>query len=420
MNAEIITVGSELLLGQIVDTNSTWIAQKLASIGVNLFYCTAVGDNPSRMEDIFRRALERSDVVIVTGGIGPTEDDRTREIAAQVTGRKLIVHPGLLQQITERFRRRGFIMTSNNEKQAQIPEGAIPVENPNGTAPAFIMEQEESVLICLPGVPFEMKYLVEHSIIPYLREKFDLGGKVIKSRVLKTCGLGESTVDNMISDLMAKGTNPTVGVLAHPGQVDVRITAKGSDESGIERMLDKMDDIICGRLKVHIFGRDDQTMEDVLGALVRQTGVTVASVENLTGGLLSQKLLSSCGENFCEGVVANGESALKRLLDPSDLRLADEFDAGQNRLELTRSLVQAVKSRSGADMAVAVMCFPDLAKETINLSPGETFVMVYNGREYTEHRFKFGGRGGPDQVRATMYALDTLRCYLMRAPQAHT
>jgi nicotinamide mononucleotide (NMN) deamidase PncC len=161
-------------------------------------------------------------------------------------------------------------------------------------------------------------------------------------------------------------------------------------------------------------------MEDVLGALVRQTGVTVASVENLTGGLLSQKLLSACGENFCEGVVANGESALKRLLDPSDLRLADEFDAGQNRLELTRALVRSVKSRSGADMAVAVMCFPDLAKETINLSPGETFVMVYNGREYTEHRLKFGGRGGPDQVRATMYALDTLRCYLMRAPQTHT
>lgn len=414
MNAEIITVGSELLLGQIVDTNSTWIAQKLASIGVNLFYCTAVGDNPSRMEDIFRHALERSDVVIVTGGIGPTEDDRTREIAAQVTGRKLIVHPGLLQQITERFRRRGFIMTSNNEKQAQIPEGAIPVENPNGTAPAFIMEQEGSVLICLPGVPFEMKYLVEHSIIPYLREKFDLGGEAIKSRVLKTCGLGESTVDNTISDLMAKGTNPTVGVLAHPGQVDVRITAKGSDESGIDRMLDEMDDIICGRLKVHIFGRDDQTMEDVLGALVRETGVTVTSVENLTGGLLSQKLLSACGDNFCEGVVANGESALKRLMDRSDLRLADGFDAGQNRLELTRALVRSVKSRSGADMAVAVMCFPDLGKETINLSPGETFVMVYNGREYLEHRFKFGGRGGPDQVRATMYALDTLRCNLMR------
>jgi len=420
MNAEIITVGSELLLGQIVDTNSTWIAQKLAAIGVNLFYRTAVGDNPARMEDIFRRALERSNVAIVTGGIGPTEDDRTREIAAQVTGRKLIMHPGLLQQITERFRRRGFIMTSNNEKQAQIPEGAIPVENPNGTAPAFIMEQEGSVLICLPGVPFEMKYLVEHSIISYLREKFDLGGEVIKSRVLKTCGLGESTVDDMISDLMAKGTNPTVGVLAHPGQVDVRITAKGSDESGIERMLDEMDDIICGRLKEHIFGRDAQTMEDVLGALVRETGVTVASVENLTGGLLSQKLLSACGDNFCEGVVANGESALKRLLDRSDLHLADGFDGGHNRLEMTRALVRAVKSRSGSDMAVAVMCFPDLAKETINLSPGETFVMVYNGREYLEHRFKFGGRGGPDQLRATMYALDTLRCYLMRAPQAHT
>jgi nicotinamide-nucleotide amidase len=418
MNAEIITVGSELLLGQIVDTNSTWIAQKLAAVGVNLFYRTAVGDNPARMEDIFRRALERSDVVIVTGGIGPTEDDRTREIAAQVTGRKLIGDPGLLQQITERFRSRGFIMTPNNEKQAQIPEGAIAVENPNGTAPAFIVEHDRSALICLPGVPFEMKYLVEHSVIPYLREKFGVGGEVIKSRVLKTCGLGESTVDDMISDLMAKGTNPTVGVLAHPGQVDVRITAKGSDEAGIERMLDEMDELISSRLKHHMFGRDDETMEDALGTLVRETGITVASVENITGGLLSQKLLSACGDSFSGGVVANGEDALRHLLDRSDVRpaggLEGAADEGSYRRELTRTLVSDVKSHTGADVGVAVMCFPDPTREASNLSPGETFVAVYNGREFLEHVFKFGGRGGPDQMRATMYALDAVRCYLMR------
>jgi nicotinamide-nucleotide amidase len=418
MNAEIITVGSELLLGQIVDTNSTWIAQKLAAVGVNLFYRTAVGDNPVRMEGIFRRALDRSDVVIVTGGIGPTEDDRTREIAAQVTGRKLMVDAGLLQQITERFRSRGFIMTANNEKQAQIPEGAIPVENPNGTAPAFIVEQDGSVLICLPGVPFEMKYLVEHSIIPYLREKFDVGGEVIKSRVLKTCGLGESTVDDMISDLMAKGTNPTVGVLAHPGQVDVRITAKGSNEAGIERMLDEMDDLISSRLKNHVFGRDEETMEDALGALVRETGITVASVENLTGGLLSQKLLSALRDNFCGGVVANGEAALQRLLDRPAVRpsggLNTAADEGSYRRELTRALVRDVRSHSAADVGVAVMCFPDPTQEASNLSPGETLVMVYNGREFLEHGFKFAGRGGPDQMRATMYALDALRRYLMR------
>ncbi|NVM25781.1 MAG: CinA family nicotinamide mononucleotide deamidase-related protein [Desulfobacterales bacterium] len=418
MNAEIITVGSELLLGQIVDTNSTWIAQRLAAIGVNLFYRTAVGDNPARMEDIFRRALERSDVVIVTGGIGPTEDDRTREIAAQVTGRELIVDAGLLQQITERFRTRGFIMTANNEKQAQIPEGAIPVENPNGTAPAFIVEHDGSVLICLPGVPFEMKYLVEHRIIPYLREKFGVGGEVIKSRVLKTCGLGESTVDEMISDLMAKGTNPTVGVLAHPGQVDVRITAKGRDEAGIERMLDEMDDLIHSRLKDHVFGRDDQTMEGALGVLVREAGITVASVENLTGGLLSQKLLSACADSFSGGVIANGETALQRLLDRSDVRSTGAFevatDEGSCRRELTRTLVRDVKSRSGADVVVAVMCFPDPTREASNLSPGDTLVMVYNGREFLERGFKFAGRGGPDQMRATMYALDAFRRYLMR------
>jgi nicotinamide-nucleotide amidase len=418
MNAEIITVGSELLLGQIVDTNSTWIAQKLAAVGVNLFYRTAVGDNPARMEDIFRRALERSDVVIVTGGIGPTEDDRTREIAAQVTGRGLTMDAGLLQQITERFSSRGFIMTPNNEKQAQIPEGAIPVENPNGTAPAFIVEHDQSALICLPGVPFEMKYLVEHRIIPYLREKFGVGGEIIKSRVLKTCGLGESTVDDMISDLMAKGTNPTVGVLAHPGQVDVRITAKGGEEAEIERMLDEMDDLISSRLKHHVFGRDDQSMEDAVEALVRQTGITVASVENLTGGLLSQKLLSACGDSFLGGVVANGEDALRHLLDRSAVGPARGLEGGADetsyRRQLTRTLVRDVKAHTGSDVGVAVMCFPEPTREASNLSPGETFLAMYNGREFLEHGFKFAGRGGPDQMRATMYALDALRCYLMR------
>jgi len=417
MNAEIITVGSELLLGQIVDTNSTWIAQKLAAIGVNLFYRTAVGDNPARMEEIFRRALERSDVVIVTGGIGPTEDDRTREIAALVTGRKLVLCPDLLAQITERFRRRGFIMTANNEKQAEIPEGALVVENPNGTAPSFIVEDERGALICLPGVPFEMKYLIEHSVIPYLREKFDVGGEIIKSRVLKTCGLGESTVDDMISDLMAKGTNPTVGVLAHPGQVDVRITAKGDQESAVEGMLDEMDRLIAERLGEHVFGRDDETMEDVLGVLVRRRGVAVASVENLTGGMLSQKLLAACGDAFYEGVVAVGQAVIKGLLNGGARAGAPGRGAAAgnpaDRRELTRALVEAVTAESGADVGVAVMCFPEPTEKVINLSLGETLVMVYQQGECLEQTLKFGGRGLPDQARATLYALDALRRSLM-------
>ena len=174
MNAEIISIGSELLLGQIVDTNASWIAKRLAENGVNLFYKTTVGDNLDRMTDILDRALDRSDVVITGGGIGPTQDDLTREAIAAVTGRVIKTDPESLIELRERFQKRGFILTKNNERQAQIPSGAIVVKNPNGTAPAFIVETDRGVTISLPGVPFEMKWLVDNEVIPYLRKKFNL------------------------------------------------------------------------------------------------------------------------------------------------------------------------------------------------------------------------------------------------------
>jgi nicotinamide-nucleotide amidase len=417
ISAEIITVGTELLLGQIVDTNSAWIAEKLASVGVDVFYRTAVGDNPTRMEEIFGRALKRSHVAIVTGGIGPTEDDRTREIASIVTGRKLEVDPGLLRQITERYRKHGFMMNSNDEKQAQIPSGAIPVENPNGTAPAFIVEHRGRVLICLPGVPFEMKYLFEHRVIPYLRKIFNLRGELIKTRVLKTCGLGESAVDKRISDLMAQGKNPTVGVLAHPGQVDIRIGAKGTDEAVIDRMLDEIDGVISDRLGIHVFGRDGQSIEDVVGSLVRKAQATIVSVENITGGLVSQKLLSACGERFFEGAVVNTAASVKQLLKGCGKEALNEFQTGTDEVldhrTLSCLLVEALTRRSGADVGLAVMCFPESDETMLNLSPGETFIIVYDGKEFKDRKLRFGGRGGPDQLRASIYALDAVRRYLM-------
>ena len=165
-NAEIVAIGSELLLGQIIDTNSAWMAQRLSTLGINLFYKTVVGDNPGRMKEVIGQALDRSDLVITSGGLGPTQDDLTREIVAEATGRKLVLHQDLLEQIERRFRRRGLIMTANNERQAYVPEGAIPVENPNGTAPSFIVEDPRGVIFALPGVPFELKWLFDNQVMP--------------------------------------------------------------------------------------------------------------------------------------------------------------------------------------------------------------------------------------------------------------
>ena len=212
MNAEIVAIGSELLLGQIIDTNSAWMAQRLAHQGVNLFYKSVVGDNPGRMLEVISQAMERSDVVIICGGLGPTQDDLTREIVAQAAGKELVLDPELLAQIEERFRSRGFIMTENNDRQAYIPAGSIPVQNPNGTAPSFIVEDARAVVICLPGVPFELKWLFDNEVAPYLRRKFDLT-EAIYSRVLKVADLGESSVDDLVGHLIADSKNPTVGSL---------------------------------------------------------------------------------------------------------------------------------------------------------------------------------------------------------------
>ena len=315
-NAEIVAIGSELLLGQIVDTNSAWMAQRLSDLGVNLFFKTIVGDNPGRMKEVIGRALDRADLVITSGGLGPTQDDLTREVIAEVCGRRLVRDAGLLEQIDHRFRRRNMIMTPNNERQADIPEGAIPVENPNGTAPSFIVEHEKGIVYALPGVPHEMKWLFENEVVPYARRKFDLS-ETITYRVLKVTDMGESSVDDKIGHLIANSSNPTVGVLAHPGQVDVRITAKASSREEAMKLIAPVDAQVRELLTSHIFAVDDETMEDAVGALLREKDRSVAVFEDMTAGLVADRLQRASKEHFVEGMVAPGERGTRRLLAQS-------------------------------------------------------------------------------------------------------
>ena len=220
MNAEIVSIGTELLLGEIIDTNSTHIARTLRDIGVNIFYMTSVGDNEQRITDTLKRGLSRSDLIITTGGLGPTVDDVTRQAVAAATNRGLEFHQSLLDQIAERFARFGSRMSENNRQQAYLPENAILIENPVGTAPCYIVESDKGIIISLPGVPREMKFLLSETVIPYLQNKMG-DAKIIKALVLKTAGIGESHLDEKIADLMTSA-NPTVGLAAHIGQTDIR------------------------------------------------------------------------------------------------------------------------------------------------------------------------------------------------------
>ena len=288
-NAEIVAIGSELLLGQIVDTNSAWMARRLTKVGVDLFYKTIVGDNPGRMRAAIDRALDRSDLVITSGGLGPTQDDLTRETIAAVTGRRLVKDPDLLEQIEQRFRGRGLIMTANNERQAYIPEGATPVNNPNGTAPSFIVEDPRGAVFALPGVPFELKWLFDNELVPYARTKFGLSD-VITYRVIKVADMGESRVDDLIGHLIASSNNPTVGVLAHPGQVDVRIAAKAPGVEEASKLIALVEEEVRRILGPNVFAVDDESMEGAVGDLLRERDATIAAYEDITGGLLAESL----------------------------------------------------------------------------------------------------------------------------------
>ena len=407
MNAEIVAIGSELLLGQIVDSNSAFIGRRLAENGVNLFYKTVVGDNRERMEAIISGALERADVVITTGGIGPTEDDLTREVVAAVTGRKVVAHQDSLRELEERFRRRGFILTKNNERQATIPEGARVIKNPNGTAPAFAVEDPRGVVICLPGVPFEMKWLVDNEVLPYLREKFGLS-EVIHYRLLKVSDLGESNVDHRIGHLIAGSSNPTVAVLAHPGIVDVRITARASDKKEAELLIAPVEAEVRKLLGDSVFARDDETLEGLVGDLLRERAATISTYEDLSAGSISDTFQEAAGDLFIQGVTINSDSARERFT-----ATVGDSPPLTDGAALTHSLANAVRAVSGADLGLAVHAVEQRGQTAENLGRGETYLALVGDGIAASRQVQSAGRGRPDRRRAAVHALSLVRRALL-------
>ena len=412
-NAEIVAIGSELLLGQIVDTNSAWIAQRLSALGVNLFFKSVVGDNPARMKEVIGRALERAEIVITSGGLGPTQDDLTREIVAEVTGRKLVFDSDLLEQVESHFRRRGRTMTPNNRRQAYIPEGAIPVKNPNGTAPAFVLEDARGIVFCLPGVPVELKWLFENEVEPYLRRKFNLA-EVIHYRVLKIVGVGESAVDDRIGHLIATSSNPTVGVLAHPGQVDVRIAAKAADKNEALKLIAPLEEEVRALFGSAVFGIDEETIEQVVGRLLRERNKTVAVYEDLTCGQLADRLQSGAGDRFVAGFIINTGEALNGILvDHRGLPLGG--DPARDPELLIGYLAESVRVRSGASYGLALHGIADAASRLQNMAQGKTIIALTDGKTTVRRTAPTAGRSSYDRLRMAVSALDVLRQALLEA-----
>ncbi len=311
-SAEIITIGTELLLGEIVDTNAHFLARSLRDAGIDLYRTTTVGDNVTRIAQAIQQSLERCEIVITTGGLGPTIDDPTRDAVALALGVESEFQPELWEQIQARFQRLGRLPTENNRRQAFIPAGATAFANPVGTAPIFIAERQSKLIISLPGVPSEMEFLMKQTVIPYLRQRYNLHS-VIKARVLHTVGVGESQIDDLITDLEIL-VNPTVGLAAHSGQVDIRIVAKAESEELADQLIKPVEDTLRARLADWVYGTDQQSLEEVSLQALSQNNWTLAVIEAGLNGNLVRRLSAARGP-FLAGQVLAGVPKPDELCD---------------------------------------------------------------------------------------------------------
>lgn len=358
MTVEIICVGTELLLGNTVNTNAAFLAEKCAEIGLSCYFQTVVGDNAGRLSEALRIALGRADILILSGGLGPTEDDLTKETAARVMGRKLLLHEESKAAIAGSFEKKGIDPTDNNWKQAMIPEGALVLENHNGTAPGVIIRDKDKHVILLPGPPMELIPMFEESVVPYLNE---LEPGIIYSRTVKICGVPESRAEMMVRDLIDAQTNPTIATYAKTGEVHIRVTAKAEDEKAAGKLIKPVIKELKARFGNDIYSTEvDTTLEKSVVDLLLANHMTASCAESCTGGLLSARLINVPGvsEVYKCGYVTYSNKAKRKLLNVKKQTL-HKYGAvsAQTAEEMVKGLAFVAKSDVSA--AVTGIAGPD-------------------------------------------------------------
>jgi nicotinamide-nucleotide amidase len=323
--AEILAVGTELLLGQISNTNAQWISQQLALYGINIYNHVVVGDNLNRVADTFKQAHDRSDIIIVTGGLGPTEDDLTREAFQEISNLEMTIHEPTMKKVEDWFKRSGWEMTPNNRKQARVFTTATVLYNDVGMAPGMIVQFEGRTWIFLPGVPREMKHLMEKEVLPYL---YKLTGKeqMIKSMILKFLGIGESALEHELQDLIRKQSNPTIAPLATDDGVVIRLTAKADSEKGLDKLLAETKEAVLGVVGEYFVTENEGTIEQEVIQAMQKKGLSIAAAESLTGGKFTDRLISVPGAS---DVVEGGIICYSRQVKMDQLNVPKEIIAGK-------------------------------------------------------------------------------------------
>ena len=395
MIVELVCVGTEILMGNIVNTNAAYLAEMCARIGMSSYYQSVVGDNADRMRQTIRQAVDRSDVVILCGGLGPTEDDLTKEIAAEVMGKALYedAHSkAMIQAYMENHIRNNpnASITANNWKQAMVPEGAIVLDNPNGTAPGIIMEENNKIVILLPGPPNELKPMFEEQVYPYLKKKQP---EVIVSKMLKITGIGESLAETRLLDLIDAQTNPTIATYAKTCEVHLRITARAKDEQEAETLLAPVVSEVQKRFGAHIFSMDDmETLEEAVVRLLRKEGLTLSTAESCTGGMLSSRLINVAGVSdiYKEGFITYSDDAKHKLLGVSKETLKAHTAVSR---ETAYEMAVGCAKAAGADVALAVTGIAGPDGGTDEKPVGLVYISCYyKGSTYVQELHLNGNR----------------------------
>lgn len=412
LSAEIIAIGSELLTPTKQDTNSLWLTEKLNEIGIEVMLKTVVGDDEMRLEEAIKDALKRSDVVITTGGLGPTEDDVTRQVSARAIGRELIFHEELAEELRERFRRWGREMPEINKRQAYVIEGARILPNPNGSASGMLVDLKGKFLAVFPGPPRELKPMFEAHVLPELKQA--AGEILVRRKILRVSGMGESAIDEAIAPIYKSYKNVQTSILFNRSEVEIHLAARAAVESEAEKTLNELAEKIAEKLGFAVFAMNGETMEEIIGKLLSESGKTVSVAESCTGGLIGERLTEISGSSgyFIEGVIAYANEAKIRTLNvPPDLIEAH----GAVSAQVAEAMARGMRERAETDYAISVTGIAGPGGGSEEKPVGLVFIGYSDAAQTKSIKFILPGDRYLIRWRSSQAALDYLRRQILKS-----
>lgn len=411
MKAEILAVGTEILLGDIINTNAQFISKELASLGIDVYRQEVIGDNEDRLLEAVEEIFKRSDILVCTGGLGPTDDDLTKEIICKYFNVELELHKESLKELENYYKRLNRVMTESNLKQVYFPKESKVLANPNGTAPGMILEKNNKIAIILPGPPREMKPMFLDYVKPYLKNK---GNGVIVSEVLRILGVGESTAANMIKNLINNGINPTIAPYAKEEDVIFRITAKSQSEEDGKKLIEPVKEQIKKVFNLDCYGEgEDLTIEEVLGELLVNRRLTISTAESCTGGMIASRLINYPGisEVFLEGAVTYSNEAKIRTLKINKETL-DNYGAVSE--QTAEEMAIGIAKRTGSDISVVTTGIAGPSGGTEEKPVGLVYIGLYYKGNVKTFKYVFNGNRYNVRTKATITALDLVRREILK------